>query len=181
MACWAERRPYAVRDHVPTAYPVLAQQVAYFKKCNSREIIMRANKLIGVWIDSKKAVISTLYEDDATLAVLESGIEGNERIEGEGRPEGRFGGQFLNNEQAEEARRQDAEREFVEKVVERVRDADQLLIFGPSQMKGQVEKAVRSLPAPAPNIRAVENADTMTDNQVAEYVRNYFGRPAPRL
>lgn len=141
---------------------------------------MRTNNLAGVWIDSKKAVISILHGDNASTDVLESGIEGNERIEGEGRPEGRFGGQFLNDEQADEARRQAAVREFVEEVIEHVKNEDQLLIFGPSQMKHELETAVRALPPPAPNIRAVENADSMTDNQVAEYVRNYFGRPAPR-
>jgi len=142
---------------------------------------MRTNNLAGVWIDSKKAVISILHGEDASTDVLASGIEGNERIEGEGRPEGRFGGQFLNNEQADEARRQDAEREFVDKVIEYVKNASQLLIFGPSHMKYELENAVRALPPPSPNIRAVENADSMTDNQVAEYVRNFYGRPAPRL
>ena len=142
---------------------------------------MRSNKLAGVWIDSKKAVVSILNGEDASIDVLESGIEGNERIEGEGRPEGRFGGQFVVDEQADEARRKDAERKFVAEVLENVRDADQLLIFGPSHMKHEMESAVRDLPPPVPNIRAVENADSMTDNQVAEYVRNYYGRPAPRF
>ena len=81
---------------------------------------MEQNKLIGVWIDSKRAVISGLQGDDSSLDVLTSGIEGNERIEGEGRPEGRFGGQFVDNEQADEARRKDDERDFVAQVVERV-------------------------------------------------------------
>lgn len=142
---------------------------------------MEQNKLTGVWIDSKKAVISSLQGDDSSLDVLTSGIEGNERIDGEGRPEGRFGGQFVDNEQADEARRKDDERDFVTQVIERIRDADQLLIFGPSHMKNELETAVRNLPPPAPNIRAVETADSMTDNQVAEYVRNFYGKPAPRF
>ena len=66
---------------------------------------MEQNKLTGVWIDNKKAVISSLQGDDSSLDVLTSGIEGNERIDGEGRPEGRFGGQFVDDEQADEARR----------------------------------------------------------------------------
>lgn len=141
---------------------------------------MLANNLTGVWIDSKRAVISKLRGDEGSLEILESGIEGNERIDGEGRPEGRFGGQFIVDEQGDEIRRKQAEKGFIEGVVEQVRDADQLLIFGPSHMKNELETAVRSLPSPSPNIRAVESADSMTDNQVAEYVRNFFGRPAPR-
>lgn len=141
---------------------------------------MLANNLTGVWIDSKKAVISRLQGDEASLEVLQSGIEGNERIEGEGRPEGRFGGQFIVDEQGDEMRRKEAEKNFVEGVVEQIKDADQLLIIGPAHMKSELETAVRSLTPPAPNIRAVESADSMTDNQIAEYTRNFFGRPAPR-
>jgi hypothetical protein len=142
---------------------------------------MEPNKLIGVWIDSKKAVISTLHGDDSSQDVLTSGIEGRERIEGEGRPEGRFGVQVVDHEQAEDARRKDDEQDFVKEVLEKVKDADHVLIFGPSHMKTELETAIRNLPPPAPNIRAVETADSMTDNQVAEYVRNFFGRPAPRF
>lgn len=141
---------------------------------------MEKNKLTGVWIDSKKAVIASLRGDDTSVDVLRSGIEGKERIEGEGRPEGRFGVQFVNHEQADEARRKDAEKSFVSEVLEQVKDAEHILLFGPSHMKNELENAIRELPAPAPNIRAVETADSMTDNQVAEYVRNFFGRPAPR-
>lgn len=142
---------------------------------------MEPNKLIGVWIDSKKAVISTLEGDDSSQEVLTSGIEGRERIEGEGRPEGRFGVQFVDHEQSEEARRKDEEQDFVKEVLEKVKNADQLLISGPSHMKNELETAVKALPPPVPNIRAVETEDSMTDNQVAEYVRNFFGKPAPRF
>ena len=142
---------------------------------------MEANKFIGVWIDSKKAVISTFQGDESSQHVITSGIEGIERTEGEGRPEGRFGTQFVNHEQAVEARRKDDEQSFVREVLERIKDAHQLLIFGPSHMKMGLETAVRNLPPPTPNIRAVETADSMTDNQVAEHVRNFFGKPAPRF
>ncbi len=142
---------------------------------------MEPRKLAGVWIDSKKAVISTLQGDESSLEILYSGIEGIERIDGEGRPEGRFGGQFLTEEHADDARRHKAEQDFLQEVLSKISDVNQLLIFGPSAMKQGLEAAVRGLPKPAPNIRAVETADVMTDNQVAEYVRNFFGRPAPRF
>jgi hypothetical protein len=142
---------------------------------------METNKLSGVWIDSKKAVTVVLQGDDSSLEVLASDVEGNVRIEGEGRPEGRFGAQFVDHEQADEARRKDNEQDFVRNVLEKIKDAEHLVIFGPSHMKNQLESAVRDLPAPTPNIRAVETADSMTDNQVAEYVRNFFGKPAPRF
>lgn len=139
---------------------------------------MRKRTLAGVWIDSSKAVISTLDGDDADLTVLTSDIEGVERIDGEGRPEGRFGTQFVAHERAKEARRDDAEMQFCSRVAEKIKEADQLLIFGPAHMKVRFESSVRGLPQPAPNIRAVETTDSMTDNQIAAYVREFFGRPA---
>lgn len=132
--------------------------------------------LAGVWIDSSKAVISTLDGDDADMTVLTSDIEGVERIEGEGRPEGRFGTQFVAHEKAKDARRDEDEQEFCSRVAAKIKDADQLLIFGPAHMKDKFESTVRGMPQPTPNIRAVETADSMTDNQVAAYVREFFGR-----
>ncbi|MGE3465400.1 MAG: hypothetical protein AB7J13_00585 [Pyrinomonadaceae bacterium] len=137
---------------------------------------MKSRKLAGVWIDSSRAVIATLNGNDQDLSILTSDIEGVERIEGEGRPEGRFGGQFIAHEKAKDARRDDSEARFSLDVAEKVRDADQLLIFGPAHMKDKLASTVRSLPQPVPNIRAVETADSMTDNQVAAYVREFFGR-----
>ncbi len=137
---------------------------------------MKLRTLTGVWIDSSKAVISTLVGDNSTLLVMESGIEGNERVDGEGRPAGRFGSQFVADERAGETRRKDAEKQFIKEVVERIRETDQLLIFGPAHMKTDLETAVRNITPPAPNIRAVETADSMTDNQIAAHVRDFFGR-----
>lgn len=137
---------------------------------------MKTRTLVGVWIDSSKAVISTLTGDDGDLAVLTSDIEGVERIDGEGRPEGRFGGQFVAHERSKDARRDDAEAHFSSQVADKVRAADQLLIFGPAHMKDKLAGTIRNRPAPTPNIRAVETADSMTDNQVAAYVREFFGR-----
>lgn len=137
---------------------------------------MQTSILVGVWIDSSKAVISTLNGDDADLTVLGSGIEGVERIDGEGRPQGRFGGQFVAHDKGKNARRNNAEAGFCSDIVEKIWNADQLLIFGPAHMKDKLASTVRSLPPPVPNIRSVETADSMTDNQVAAYVREFFGR-----
>lgn len=137
---------------------------------------MQTRKLVGVWIDSSKAVISTLEGDSESLTVVTSEIEGVERISGEGRPEGRFGGQFIAPEKSKDARRDNSEAGFSSDVAEKIKNADQLLIFGPAHMKNKLESTIRSLQPPVPNIRAVETADSMTDNQVAAYVREFFGR-----
>lgn len=137
---------------------------------------MRTRTLAGVWIDSSKAVISTLEGDESALTVLESDIEGVERIEGEGRPAGRFGDQFVVNERSKEVHREDAEKDFCIRVADSIKAADQLLIFGPAHMKHKLETTVHGLTPPVPNIPAVEAADSMTDNQVAAYVREFFGR-----
>ncbi len=43
-------------------------------------------------------------------------------------------------------------------------------------MKSKLESTIKGLTPPVPNIRAVEAADSMTDNQAAAYVREFFGR-----
>ena len=142
------------------------------------EGIMRSRTLIGVWLDSSKALIVTLKGDDTSIEKIESEVETKERVEGEGRTFGRFGNQFVDDQKSKENRLHDLEARFLERVINSIRSADQLLIFGPAHMKQLLEKKVRNETANVPNIRAVKAADAMTDNQVAAYVREFFGKSA---
>lgn len=137
---------------------------------------MRPRILKGVWLDSSKAVIVTLKGEESDVQVIDSGIESRERIEGEGKIFGRFGNQFLDNRKSRDNKLRELEVRFVSGVFEAVREADQLLIMGPAHLKNELEKAVVNATGQKPNIRAVESADSMTDNQIAAHVREFFGK-----
>lgn len=137
---------------------------------------MKPRKLMGVWLDTSKAVLVTLEGSDSNVKTLESGIETQERIEGESNQSGRFGNQFVEDERSKEKRIREMENKFLERVLKAVASSDQLLVFGPAHMKTRFEKIFEEESGPKPNLRAVEPADSMTDNQIAAYVREFYGK-----
>jgi hypothetical protein len=137
---------------------------------------MKPRKLAGVWLDGSKAVVVSISGRDSAVSTIPSGIDTHERIEGESNQAGRFGNQFVEDERSKELRIADMENDFLEKVFKEVSSADQLLVFGPAQMKTKFEKRYNSETGPKPNLRAVEPADSMTENQIAAYVREFYGK-----
>ena len=55
-------------------------------------------KKIGIWIDTKQAVIIKLAQNKHTLKKIESQIETRERVPGEQKKYGRFGNQYMTYE-----------------------------------------------------------------------------------
>lgn len=128
----------------------------------------------GVWIDSKKAYIVNLSGSDANLSVITSEIEGVTRIEGEGKEYGRFGNQYTTLENKQENRRKHEVAEYLEEVVENIKSADEIVVFGPAQMKIELEKQIKENQPLAKKLLDVVNADSMTENQIIAWVKDYY-------
>ena len=137
---------------------------------------MKPRKLMGVWLDGSKAVLVTIQGDGTKLNTIKSGIDTHERIEGETNQSGRFGNQFVEDRKAKEKRIREMETKFLHRIMKAVSPADQLLVFGPAMMKTRFEKKFNGEHGPKPNLRAVQAADSMTDNQIAAHVREFFGK-----
>jgi hypothetical protein len=131
-------------------------------------------KQTGIWIDTKQAVIVFLEGNNHTIKTIHSNIESRERIPGETRWFTRFGNQFLNFEKKKKNRRANEIREYLKKVVNEIKPAGELVLFGPAGMKKELEKAIWSETTHSPVIRAVETADNMTENQMIAWVKNYY-------
>ncbi|MBW6482911.1 MAG: hypothetical protein K0B10_07600 [Vicingaceae bacterium] len=128
----------------------------------------------GIWIDSKKAYIVSLSGSDTNLSVITSEIEGVTRIEGEGKEYGRFGDQYTTLENKQENRRKHEVAEYLEEVVENIKSADEIVVFGPAEMKIEFEKLIRENQALAKKLLEVVSADSMTENQIVAWVKDYY-------
>lgn len=128
----------------------------------------------GIWIDSKKAYIVNLSGSDASLSVITSEIEGVTRIEGEGKEYGRFGNQYTTLENKQENRRKHEIAEYLEEVVDNIKSADEIVVFGPAQMKIELEKQIKENQPLAKKLLDVVNADSMTENQIVAWVKDYY-------
>ena len=132
-------------------------------------------KIAGVWIDHRKAVISQISDKGTRTEVIESNVD-----EQPGRTAGvRATGPFEPYKVPADDHR---ERAFMghlhgyyDEVIEILRDAESILIFGPGEAKIELKDRLEKGKLGG-RIVAVETADKMTDRQIAAKVRRHFER-----
>ncbi|HEU5179412.1 MAG TPA: hypothetical protein VFW45_01365 [Candidatus Polarisedimenticolia bacterium] len=130
-------------------------------------------RIVGLWIDHRKAVIVVVSDKGEETKEIESNVE---------KQPGRFAGKRSTvpyesqKVQADDSR----EREFTnhlqgyyDEVVAAIRDAESILIFGPGEAKGELRKRLERNELHG-RIVALETVDKMTDRQIAAKVRGYF-------
>ncbi len=132
------------------------------------------NTHVGIWIDTKKAVVIFLRGKGREIRIVKSSIEGRERIPGEKKQFSRFGIQFSNFETKKENRKNHEIQKYLENVVDEIKDAEEVVLFGPAEMKTELEKFMHNSSGQLPVIRGVETTDSMTRNQMVAWVRNFY-------
>ncbi|MDO9066463.1 MAG: hypothetical protein Q7U96_05205 [Chloroflexota bacterium] len=129
-------------------------------------------KEVGLWIDHRRAVIVTLDGKDdkgahGTIEEVVSGMEKHVRYSS---------GAHVQEDVAED--QQDKRfnghlNKYYEEVAGRLRDAAAILILGPGEAKGELQKLLTHQ-GKGELVVGVQAADKMTDNQLAVLVRQHF-------
>lgn len=129
-------------------------------------------KTVGLWIDHRKAVIVALSKEGEVLSVVESGVEKHPgRIEGV-RSTASFEAQQVVADDSRQRKLTGDLRDYCDRVIAAIGDAGSILILGPGEAKGELE---RRLAQDKHEARvAVQAADRMTDRQLAAHVREFF-------
>ena len=123
--------------------------------------------IAGMWIDHRKAVIVIVSDQGEETKQIESGMEKHVRFSGGSRSE-QGGGedqqdrQFTGHLNA-----------YYDEVIAHLRDAESILIFGPGEAKGELEKRLASKGL-SERVVGIEAVDKMTDRQIAAKVRQHF-------
>ncbi|WP_372792891.1 hypothetical protein [Lutibacter sp.] len=131
-------------------------------------------KNIGIWIDTKQAVIIKLLNDTHSVKVIESNIETRERIDGESKKYGRFGGQFMTYEKNKLNRKIEQTNQYVKNLLKEVENCDSVVLFGPSKMKTIFEKELKSNMQLANKLIGVSNSKLLTENQMVAWVKDFY-------
>jgi hypothetical protein len=124
-----------------------------------------AKNEIGLWIDHRKAVIAFASGDGEEIKQIESDMEKHVRFSG--------GAADLTEEDMRDRRFTNQLNKYYDAVIACIRDADSILIFGPGEAKGELQKRLEELSLGG-HIVGIETADKMTDRQVAAKVRQHF-------
>jgi hypothetical protein len=126
----------------------------------------------GLWIDHRKAVIALVSAEGEETLEIKSNVERQpSRFAGE-RSTKRFGGQVPAADLREKKFTGELHR-YYDVVIAAIRDAESILVFGPGEAKGELQKRLERAKL-GEHIIAMETADKMTDRQVAAKVREFF-------
>jgi stalled ribosome rescue protein Dom34 len=128
-------------------------------------------KEAGLWIDHRQAVIVALVDQVEETKRITSDIE--EQVRHSGTSHGSHDDTTEIRRDRQDRRFDDRLSRYYDEVIACLRDADSILIFGPGEAKGELQKQLEGQ-ALAERIVGIETADKMTDDQVAAKVRKYF-------
>ncbi|MDH3321867.1 MAG: hypothetical protein OEM04_02695 [Flavobacteriaceae bacterium] len=131
-------------------------------------------KKAGIWLDQKEANIITLLDDSLNNKTIYSEIETRERFEGEKRQYGRFGSQYLNNEQSKANKLAEQTNRYLNSIISELNKVDEFFVFGPSQTKIKLEKLILDNPDLSSKLNEIMNAEKMSQNQKIAFVKDYF-------
>jgi hypothetical protein len=124
-------------------------------------------KQIGLWIDHRETVIVVIGDQGEETRRIESGMEKHVRFSGgsgsgDGSAEDQRDRQFTNHL-----------NRYYDEVISSIREAESILIFGPGEAKGELEKRLAHKGLGG-RIVGIETEDKMTDRQIAAKVRQHF-------
>ncbi|NQV78850.1 MAG: hypothetical protein HQ490_10945 [Lutibacter sp.] len=131
-------------------------------------------KNIGIWIDTKQAVIIKLSNGNHSVKVIESNIETRERVAGETKKYGRFGGQYMTFEKNKLNRKIEQTNQFIKNLFKEIENCESVVLFGPSKMKNIFEKELKNNMQLANKLTGVYNSKLLTENQMVAWVKDFY-------
>ncbi len=124
-------------------------------------------KLVGIWLNNRKALIVSLAKGkEEENQTCESHATRHIRFSGE--PKG-----ISPDNAAETDDREDLKTHFKE-VLEIVKDAKSILVFGPGKAKDNLKKALLETQELGKRIVAMEPAEKMTAKQIIAKVKDFY-------
>ena len=130
-------------------------------------------KNIGLWIDHKKAIIVIQSEQGEDIQKIESGVGRHVRYRGAPHSKSPYSAQYQQGDDQLDNKFTEQLNKYYDKVIAYIRAAEAVLIFGPGEAKGELEKRMAHEKVKV-QIVGIETADKLTDAQVATKVRKYF-------
>jgi hypothetical protein len=121
----------------------------------------------GLWIDHRETVVVFIGDEGEETRRIESGMEKHVRFSGgsrseEGKADDQRDRQFTGHL-----------NRYYDEVVSYIRDAEAILMFGPGEAKGELEKRLANKGLSG-HVVGIETVDKMTERQIAAKVRQYF-------
>ena len=131
-------------------------------------------KNIGIWIDTKQAVVIKLSNHNHSIKKIESNIETRERVQGESKKYGRFGNQYLTYEKNRLNRRNEQTKYFLKSLLKEIENCESVVIFGPANMKNIFAKEIKNNMQFSNKLAGIANSNLLTENQMIAWVKKFY-------
>jgi hypothetical protein len=129
---------------------------------------------IGIWIDSRIAKITSIRDGKEEMNLVQSNIEEFNPTGGSG-SKVKGGPQDVVQDNRYLERKKNQSKVFYKDVISQVKNADSIVIFGPAQTGEELYKAFSEVtPDTFEKVRGVKKTNSMTDNQIKAWVKDYF-------
>ena len=133
------------------------------------------NRVAGLWIDHKKALIVVVTDKGEEVKLIVSKVEKQLRRSGDSPLKGSYESGIVPADDSRERKFSGELGIFYEAVIAGIRESDSIMIFGPGEAKAELKKRLIKDKL-GERIVMTETADKMTDRQIAAKVRKYFSR-----
>ena len=128
----------------------------------------------GIWLDKNKALIVSLTEETEVFKTIISNVE-NFHIHGGSGTRFKGGPQDVVQDSKYLEREKHQFKVYFKEIASEIEDSDGILIFGPAEVKDKFKKELESSYEEINvKVKDVQTADSMTDNQVKAWARDYF-------
>ena len=130
---------------------------------------------VGLWIDHRRAIIVTVSDQGEDVKLINSEVEKQSWRSGDSPLEGPHESQRAPADDIQQRILTERLNAYYEAVIESIRDAESILIFGPGEAKSEMKTSLDRHKLGA-RIVGVEAADKMTDRQIAAKVRQHYAK-----
>jgi len=130
-------------------------------------------KKVGLWIDHNKAIVVAITEKGEEIKEIMSEVEKELRRSGDSPLKGAYESLQIPADDSRQRAFTENLNIYYDVVIACIRDAESILIFGPSEAKDELKKRLKGNNL-GESIVGIETVDKMTDRQIAAKVREHF-------
>lgn len=127
----------------------------------------------GLWVDRRQAIVVLLTDTGEEIKEIMSNAEKQLRRTGSTPLQGNFDPQHVPADATRQRAYTTELNSFYDEIIDSVRDAESILIFGPGEAKGELKKRLDGKNL-GDSVVGIETVDNMTNPQIAAKVRQHF-------
>ena len=128
---------------------------------------------VGLWIDHRKAIVVAVTDKGEETGLIISKVEKHLSRSGDSPLEGPHDSQQVPADDSRQRRLTGQLNIYYDAVIACIRDAESILIFGPGEAKGELQKRLNKDNLDR-RIAGMETVGKMTDHQITAKVRHDF-------